>query len=154
MFGLKEESVVGVDVEVPNAPSNSIQQQSYAWFTHLGKALQKGWQAIFRGLPVEPSTWEKSLEPATSMNPLQGPCLSCSAFSDDPLEAQSVRTALRVVGLHLTKQGFILGQDFSMGREKLILNAKAYAYLQQSMAPEQFSDVIELEAGLLIQDQS
>lgn len=155
MFGLKERSVAQANAELPNTPvTTSLQPQSYSWLTRIDTSLQKWWQAIARGLPVAKSVWDHGPQAAMALPSPPDKHFNCEVSHNEFLESQSIRTALRFVGLHLTKQGFTLGQDFSMGQEKLILNAKAYDYLQQSMAPEHFSDVVELETGLLVQDQS
>ena len=76
-----------------------------------------------------------------------------AALVDERLaEEQSVMTALRTVGLYLTKTGFELGRDFSIGQGKLLLNVHAYRHLQKTMEPEHFADIVELVPGLLVCD--
>ena len=146
MFGLKEIDAINVDhpssndSPIPQHPLESME----SWFTRLVSATKRFWQAIA----------SLSLSPKRA-NDMAGP-LSSSAIETSIgvtfAEEQSVMTALRLVGLHLTKTGFEPGRDFSVGQGKLILNAYAYKYLQQTLDPALFTDIVELAPGLLVHD--
>ena len=85
---------------------------------------------------------------------LLGPANNTDEVTDDTTEAEheSVMTALRTVGLHLTRHGFELGKDFSVADGKLMLNSQALAYLQDRMGMAQLTDILGAEPELLIHD--
>lgn len=154
MCGLRAVSTVDIDQSAANDGPVS-QPQSKSWFSRLVAMAKVGWLAIANVLPPPKSTMKNT---SSSFASVLSPVASAEDFSmqstvdDARVEEESVMTALRTVGLYLTKTGFELGRDFSVGQGKLLLNAHAYDYLQQIMEPEHFSDIVELAPELLVCD--
>ena len=143
MFGLKEIDAVTVDQPSSN-DSPILQQHPAPWLTRLVNTATKWWRAI-AGLS---SSSQKENDMAGAVSGSVTDTSVDAAFAEE----RSVMTALRTVGLYLTKTGFEPGRDFSVGQGKLILNAYAYNHLRQTMEPELFADIVELAPELLVHD--
>lgn len=153
MCGLRAVSTV-IDQSAANDGPVS-QPQSKSWFSRLVATAKVGWLAIANVLPPPKSAMNNTSDSfASELSPVastKDPSMQ-STVGDALAEEQSVMTALRTVGLHLTKIGFEPGRDFSIGEGKLLLNAYAYDYLQQTMEPDHFNDIVELSPALLFPD--
>lgn len=144
MCGLKEMSLLNVE----HSSSNDVMSpQPKSWFSLL-MSMAKTWWQFLAGLSSSSEyTSDHPISPDAST--LVTECAVKEAVDEAIAEEQSVMTALRTVGLYLTKTGFEPGRDFSIDRGKLLLNAYAYSYLQQVMDPQHFSDIVELAPDLL-----
>ncbi|NEP43427.1 MAG: hypothetical protein F6K35_31065 [Okeania sp. SIO2H7] len=116
--------------------------------TRLMNGATRCWQAIAR---LSSPQGRRSMVGEVSEDAIDNHQHKVSA-NEAIAEARSVMTALRTVGLYLTKTGFEPGRDFSVGQGKLILNAYAYNYLQQTLEPELWADIVDLVPELLVHD--